>query len=38
METAILLERGYETWASTGKAAAHEDLNALGVSGIVGRD
>ena len=35
---AILLERGYETWASTGKAAAHEDLVALGVSGILSRE
>ena len=35
---AILLERGYETWASTGKAAAHEDLLALGVSGILPRE
>jgi acrylyl-CoA reductase (NADPH) len=35
---AILLERGYETWASTGKAAAHEDLVALGVAGILSRD
>ena len=36
--TAILLDRGYETWASTGKAAAHDDLLALGVSGILSRD
>lgn len=35
---AILLERGYETWASTGKAAAHGDLVALGVSGILSRE
>ncbi len=35
---AILLERGYETWASTGKAAAHEDLMALGVAGILPRE
>ena len=35
---AILLERGYETWASTGKAAAHEDLLALGVAGILPRE
>ena len=35
--TAILLERGYETWASTGKVSAHEDLLALGVSGILPR-
>ena len=38
MAVSILLERGYETWASTGKAAAHEDLRALGVSGILARD
>jgi acrylyl-CoA reductase (NADPH) len=35
---AILLARGYETWASTGKPAVHDDLNALGVAGILGRD
>jgi acrylyl-CoA reductase (NADPH) len=35
---AILLERGYETWASTGKAVAHEDLVALGVAGILSRE
>ncbi len=35
---AILLERGYETWASTGKAVAHEDLLALGVAGILTRE
>lgn len=35
---AILLDRGYETWASTGKPAAHDDLLALGVSGILSRD
>jgi acrylyl-CoA reductase (NADPH) len=35
---AILLDRGYETWASTGKQAAHDDLLALGVSGILSRD
>ena len=35
---AVLLERGYETWASTGKAAAHEDLVALGVAGILSRE
>ena len=35
---AILLERGYETWASTGKPQVHDDLLALGVAGIVGRD
>lgn len=36
--TAILLERGYETWASTGKPEAHEDLQALGVAGILSRE
>ncbi|MGH2512234.1 MAG: acryloyl-CoA reductase [Candidatus Limnocylindrales bacterium] len=35
---AILLERGYETWASTGKFEAHADLHALGVAGILARD
>jgi putative YhdH/YhfP family quinone oxidoreductase len=35
---AILLERGYETWASTGKATAHEDLLGLGVAGILPRE
>ncbi len=35
---AILLERGYETWASTGKPAAHQDLVDLGVAGILPRD
>ena len=35
---AILLERGYETWASTGKPQVHDDLLALGVAGIIGRD
>ena len=34
----ILLERGYEVWASTGKAAAVEDLTALGVTGFVPRE
>ncbi len=34
---AILLERGYETWVSTGKTAAHADLQALGVAGILPR-
>ena len=37
MAVAILLDRGYETWASTGKEAAHDDLQALGVSGILPR-
>jgi acrylyl-CoA reductase (NADPH) len=38
MALAILLERGYETWAATGKASVHEDLLGLGVSGILSRD
>ena len=35
---AILVERGYEVWASTGKAEAHEELLALGAAGILSRD
>ena len=35
---AILLERGYETWASTGKSSVHDDLLGLGVSGILSRE
>ena len=35
---ALLLDRGYEVWAVTGKAAAHEELRARGVAGILGRD
>jgi putative YhdH/YhfP family quinone oxidoreductase len=35
---AILVERGYETWASTGKAEAHDELVALGAAGIVPRE
>ncbi len=34
---AILVERGYEAWASTGKAEAHDELLALGAAGIVSR-
>ncbi len=34
---AILVDRGYEVWASTGKAEAHEELIALGAAGIVPR-
>jgi acrylyl-CoA reductase (NADPH) len=34
----ILLARGYETWAMTGKAAASERLRSLGVAGVVGRE
>jgi putative YhdH/YhfP family quinone oxidoreductase len=35
---AILVERGYEVWAVTGKPEAHDELRALGVAGILGRD
>jgi acrylyl-CoA reductase (NADPH) len=35
---AILVERGYEVWASTGKAEAHDELVALGAAGIVPRE
>lgn len=35
---AILVERGYEVWASTGKADAHAELLALGAAGILSRD
>ena len=38
MAVSILLERGYETWASTGKPHVHEDLLGLGVSGILSRE
>jgi len=34
---AILVERGYEVWASTGKADAHDELVALGAAGIIPR-
>jgi len=34
----ILLARGYETWAMTGKPAAAERLRSLGVAGVVGRE
>ena len=34
----ILVGRGYETWAMTGKPAAADRLRALGVAGIVGRE
>jgi len=34
----ILLARGYETWAMTGKPAAAERLRSIGVAGIVGRE
>ncbi|MEA2537785.1 MAG: acrylyl-CoA reductase [Chloroflexota bacterium] len=36
--TAILVERGYETWAATGKTDVHDDLQAMGVAGILSRD
>ena len=36
MAVAILLGRGYETWASTGKPAVHADLVAMGVAGDPG--
>ncbi|MEK6720954.1 MAG: acryloyl-CoA reductase [Chloroflexota bacterium] len=35
---AILVERGYEAWASTGKVDAHAELLALGAAGIVPRE
>jgi acrylyl-CoA reductase (NADPH) len=35
---AILVGRGYEVWASTGKAEAHDELLALGATGIVPRE
>jgi putative YhdH/YhfP family quinone oxidoreductase len=35
---AILAERGYEVWAATGKAEAHEELRSLGAAGILDRD
>jgi acrylyl-CoA reductase (NADPH) len=34
----ILLARGHEVWAMTGKPAAAERLRAMGVAGIVGRE
>jgi len=34
----ILLARGYEVWAVTGKRAAAERLRVLGVAGILSRD
>ncbi|MCU0504859.1 MAG: acryloyl-CoA reductase [Chloroflexi bacterium] len=34
----ILLARGHETWAMTGKPAAADRLRALGVAGVVGRE
>ena len=36
--TAILVERGYEVWAATGKTAVHDDLRALGAAGILSRE
>ena len=35
---AILVERGYEAWAATGKADAHDDLLALGAAGVLDRE
>ena len=35
---AILVERGYECWAATGKPDVHADLIALGATGILDRD
>ncbi len=35
---AILVERGYEVWAVTGKPEAHDELRALGVAGILTRE
>lgn len=35
---AILADRGYEVWASTGKESEHDYLRGLGATGIVPRD
>lgn len=35
---AILAERGYEVWASSGKADERDRLTALGAAGILGRE
>ena len=35
---ALLLDRGYEVWAVTGKTEVHDELRARGVAGILGRD
>ena len=35
---AILADRGYEVWASTGKAGEADRLRGLGAVGILGRD
>ena len=35
---AILVERGYEAWAATGKPEAHAGLLALGAAGILPRE
>ena len=35
---AILVERGYEVWAATGKAEAHAELSGLGAAGILSRE
>ena len=34
----ILVARGYDVWAATGKPGAAERLRALGVGGVLGRD
>lgn len=34
----ILLDRGYEVWAATGKPERHEQLRARGVAGILSRE
>jgi acrylyl-CoA reductase (NADPH) len=38
LATRILLARGHETWAMTGKPAVAERLRALGVAGVVGHE
>ncbi len=35
---AILAERGYETWAATGKADEHDWLRSIGATGFLTRD
>lgn len=36
--TAILVQRGYDVWAATGKTAVHDDLRGMGVAGILSRE
>jgi acrylyl-CoA reductase (NADPH) len=36
--TDILVERGYEVWAATGKSEVHDELRAMGVAGILSRE